>query len=168
MIALEPKGPVMRMSSLAAALTLTLAPPAALGADLPSGGSMTVDEVNTWLQGKGFVTHVVPNARDSELIEVTSAHPRFTVSLFDCKQDRCGSLEFLAGFNMHGKFHPADVNGWNRVKRWVKAYTDDENDPWLIMDVDTSPGGSYELLNDEFDVWNEMLPQFAKYINWTD
>jgi hypothetical protein len=157
----------MKMKSSAAALALALIPAGALAADLPSGGSMTVDEVNTWLQGKGYSTRVVTDSGRPH-IEVTSSHPTFGVYFFDCKQDRCGSLQFSAGFNTHGKFRPGDVNGWNRDKRWGKAYTDAENDPWVAMDVDTSPGGAYELLNDELAIWTEILPEFAKYINWTD
>jgi putative sensory transduction regulator len=158
----------MKLKCLAGALALALLAGGALAADLPSGGSMTIAEVNAWLQSKGYTTRIVANAQDGDHIEVISAQPRFIVDLFDCKQERCGSLEFKAGFDMHGKFRPGDVNGWNQDKRWGKAYTDAQNDPWLAMDVDTSPGGAYELLNDELDVWNEMLPEFAKYINNTD
>ena len=42
------------------------------------------------------------------------------------------------------------MNDWNSTKRWAKAYVDDKDDPWLQMDVDLSPGGTEEGLNDQF------------------
>ena len=33
-------------------------------------------------------------------------------------------------------------------------------------DVDLTPGGSYELLKDEFGIWQDSLGRFRKFINW--
>jgi hypothetical protein len=58
------------------------------------------------------------------------------------------------------------MNDWNSNNRWVRAYSDSKNDPWLEMDVDLSPGGTKEGLDDEFAIWRDMLTDFKKYINW--
>jgi hypothetical protein len=42
---------------------------------------------------------------------------------------------------------------------------DKENDPWISQDIDLSPGGTYELLNDELKVWSDSVGRFMKTIN---
>jgi hypothetical protein len=90
-------------------------------------------------------------------------HP---VGTYDCKEGRCASLQFSVGFATKGASGAGPMNDWNRKNRWVRAYADDVNDPWLAYDVDLSPGGTYENLDDQFGVWRDALGRFTKYINW--
>jgi hypothetical protein len=48
--------------------------------------------------------------------------------------------------------------------RWVRGYTDNVNDPWLQFDIDLTPGGTYEMLDDEFDIWKSQLSKFRQYV----
>ena len=58
------------------------------------------------------------------------------------------------------------MNDWNMNKRWVRAYVDKENDPWVEYDVDLAPGGTYEGLKDQFGIWQDALSHFRKFIGW--
>ena len=56
-----------------------------------------------------------------------------------------------------------DMNEWNRDNRWARGYYDSVNDPWVEYDVDLTPGGTYELLDDEFATWRSTLTRFMTH-----
>ena len=62
----------------------------------------------------------------------------------------------------HGKFDISQINAWNYDNRWCRAYYDNVNDPWLRMNINLSPGGTYESLNDLFGTWNRTLGRFIE------
>ncbi len=94
----------------------------------------------------------------------------FDVYMYDCKAERCASMQLTAGFNMTkpGLAGGATkINEWNTTKRYIKAYVDADNDPWAQYDVNLSPGESFEALDDNFkNVWISSLPDFKKFIGW--
>ena len=150
------------------ALALCLAPTVASARDLPTGG-VTLADVQTWLLAHGLNAAIKTSSDGKQHVSVTSTKdPDFGVYLFDCKDGRCGSLQFSGGFVTHGAYPPGPLlNNWNRDKRWGRAYSDSVNDPWVEMDVDLTPGGVYELLDDNLDTWQAILRSFATYIHWS-
>lgn len=114
----------------------------------------------TWLQGIGYATEVVADKDGTSHARTTYNGVRVGVYMFDCHDGRCGSLQFSAGWNTHGSFDVSQINQWNRDKRWCRGYFDAENDPWVEKDVDLTPGGSYELLADEFQVFRKCVDNF--------
>jgi hypothetical protein len=145
---------------IAAALILTLAPTAASARDLPDDG-MTINDVVGWLQGAGYSAEIVPDKDGAQHVRTSIGGTNFGVYMFDCKDARCGSIQFAAGFATHGAFDISRMNQWNRENRWARGYYDSVNDPWVEMDVDLTPGGTYELLNDELATWNNSLKRFV-------
>ena len=141
---------------------LTFAAGAANARDIPAGG-MTVADVAAWLQAGGYQAQIVPdkNGGMAHIHSGVGGHG-FGIYMFDCKGDRCGSLQFSAGYETHGTFDTGKMNAWNRDKRWARGYFDDVNDPWVEMDVDLSPGGTYELLDDELATWATMIKDFTE------
>lgn len=141
---------------------------AAHGAPIPNEG-VTMSEVRGWLEGQGY-TPTEENSTDTSVAGVAATHLLFHyqdvnvgVYLFDCKAGRCGSLQFASGWATHGKFDTSQMNHWNRTNRWCRGYFDADNDPWLEMDVDLTPGGSYELLNDNLATYrNACIGEFKK------
>ena len=138
-------------------------PPPASTHAIPDGG-LTFEDVVAWLQSAGYSARVVTAESGNRHIVSSSEGSPFNVFTGDCKGDRCASLEFAAGFSTAGKFDISLINDWNSNNRWCKAYYDNVNDPWLGMDIDLWPGGTYESLNDQFTTWNSTLGRFiAKY-----
>ena len=90
----------------------------------------------------------------------------FHVYTYDCKDGRCGSLQFSEGFDTKGAWTAEPINLWNRENRWTRAYLDKVNDPWLEADVDLTPGGTYEILNDQLAIYRSALKKFRTYIKW--
>ncbi len=148
-----------------AALAIVSFSDAALAKDLPANG-MTLDDIQAWLQSEGYKAKVDTANDGTRSIESSADGQNFHIYQYDCKEKRCGSFQFSVGFNTKGAFNPEKMNDWNRDNRWVRAYVDKVNDPWLEYDIDLTPGGTYELLNDEFAIWRDSLGRFRKYINW--
>ena len=156
----------MRTIALAACIALAIAPGLASARDIPAAG-MTAEEVLAFLQAHGLNARIETDKGDLH-VQVTSVKdPNFGVYLFDCKDGRCGALQFAAGFNTHGADAPGSLNDWNHNKRWGRSYSDSVNDPWVEMDVDITPGGTYELLEDELSTWNKVVGDFVEYIHFT-
>jgi hypothetical protein len=126
---------------------------------IPAGG-FTIEDVVAWLQGMGYSAKVVTSESGKRHIVSSTQGTPFNVFMGDCNGDRCASIEFSAGFSTNGKFDIAQINDWNNNNRWCRSYYDNVKDPWLEMDVDLWPGGSYELLNDQFATWNTILARF--------
>jgi hypothetical protein len=160
----EQEGEIMRMRMLGAvALALTLISGAAVARDIPADG-LTIDDVVAWLQSAGYQTELIPDKDGTSHIRSAIGGVRLGVYMFDCKNGRCGSLQFSAGWATHGKFDVTHMNDWNREQRWARGYFDAENDPWVELDADLTPGGTYELLNDEFAIYKKAVSNFtARY-----
>ena len=128
---------------------------------IPDGG-LTIEEMAAWLEGEGYAVKFVTGESGKRHIETNSQGSPLNIFFGDCKGERCAALEFAAGFSTHGKFDVSQINGWNYDSRWCRAYYDGDKDPWLKMNIDLSPGGTYEALSDRFEIWNRTLGRFIE------
>ena len=134
--------------------------------DLPGAG-LSADDVAKWLQDAGYKATVKTNTDGSKSVNSATDGTNFSVDMYDCHDKAtCTAIQFSVGFDTKGAWTAAKMNDYNSTKRWVRAYVDDKNDPWLEQDVDLIPGGTWEGLDDQFAVWRQMLGDFEKYINW--
>ena len=128
---------------------------------IPDGG-LTIEEMAAWLEGEGYAVKFVTGESGKRHIETNSQGSPLNIFFGDCKGERCAALEFAAGFSTHGKFDVSQINGWNYDNRWCRAYYDGDKDPWLKMNINLSPGGTYEALSDRFEIWNRTLGKFIE------
>jgi hypothetical protein len=126
---------------------------------IPAAG-VTIDDLVSWLKNSGHEAEVVTASNGVRHVTTLTGTVDVGIYLFDCKEGHCGSIQFAAGFATHGKFDVSRMNEWNTKQRWARGYYDSTNDPWIEMDVDLTPGGTYELLDDEFATWNSALANF--------
>jgi len=148
----------------AAVLALGLTASMAVAEDLPGGG-MTGQDVASWLQSQGYRAEIQKADNGRPKVASATQGTSFYVHFYDCKDDRCASIQFTAGFSTNGAYSVEKANDWNAANRWITASMDKDNDPWISQDVDLSPGGTYELLNDELKVWSDSVGRFMKTIN---
>jgi hypothetical protein len=127
---------------------------------IPEGG-LTVEELATWLGNEGYAVKFVTSESGKRHIETNTQGTPLNIFFGDCKGERCASLELAAGFSTGGKFDTTQINAWNYDNRWCRAYYDNVNDPWLRMNIDLWPGGTYEALSDRFETWNRTLGRFV-------
>ena len=149
----------------AAAAMALLAPGAAQAKDLPDGG-MTLEEIVSWMKAEGLPAEIKTADDGSRTITSSFDGATFHVYVYDCKDARCGSLQFSEGFDTKGAWGPDPINTWNRENRWTRAYADKVNDPWIEEDVDLTPGGTYEILDDQLAIYRAALKKFRAYIKW--
>ena len=153
----------------AAVAALVLGAGAAQARDIPAGG-MTLPEVVKWLQDGGYKAEIKNLQSGEKYITSAAEGVNFDIYMYDCKADRCASMQWAAGFNMTKPGLPngvTKINEWNTTKRYVKAYVDATGDPWAQYDVNLSPGQTYEGLDDAFkNVWVRSLPAFKTFIGW--
>ncbi len=128
---------------------------------IPAGGFTTEDAV-AWLQSAGYAAKVVIGDSGKPHVSSSTQGFPFHVFMHDGQGDRYASIRIAVGFATHGKFDISQMNAWNVGARWCRGYYDSVNDPWLEMDIDLYPGGTYESLNDQFGAWNVTLNSFIK------
>ena len=149
----------------AAVVAACLMSTAALAKDLPEGG-LSVQDLSKWLQDAGYKAEVQTAKDGSKSIYSSTDGTGFYVDVYDCKEERCASVQFSLGFDTKGAWNATKMNEWNGKNRWVRAHVDSKDDPWLEMDVDLSPGGTWEGLSDEFAIYRDMVVSFKKFIDW--
>ena len=150
----------MRIGTVSAVvLALMWSSSVATAQNIPADG-LTINDVASWLQTRGYPAEIGTD-NGTARVRTKSGNITFNIMLFDCKGDHCGSMQFYAGFATHGHFDISRINGWNRDERWARGYYDKDNDPYVEMDVDLTPGGTYELLNDELATWKTVLGKFV-------
>lgn len=137
----------------------------AQAAELHKDG-MTLKEVQAWLDGEGFKSTVKGDSDDPFLSTEDEDGVKFEVHFYDCEKSRCTSIQFSAGFDLKDAMTASKINDWNTGKRYVKAYIDDEGDPWFTYDVNVAPGGTQAALDDEFAVWLSFIPDITEFIGW--
>jgi hypothetical protein len=148
------------------ALALASGSTAAMAKDLPTGG-MTVDQIAKWLQDAGYKAEIQTAKDGTKNVYSAADGTGFYIDMYDCKSTpKCTSIQFSVGFNTKGAWNATKMNDFNRDNRWVKAYVDSKDDPWVEMDIDLYPGGTEEGLDDQFAVWRDLLVSFKKFINW--
>ncbi|WP_162257138.1 YbjN domain-containing protein [Phenylobacterium sp. Root700] len=127
---------------------------------------MTAKEVQSWLTDSGYKAEMAKDTDGDSYLKSASDGVSFDVHLYDCKKDRCASMQFIAGFDLDEKLELAKVNTWNEGKRYVDCFLDDEGDPWFTYDANVSPGGSREALDDDFAVWLSFVPDMKELAGW--
>lgn len=152
----------VRLAGMALAAFLFAGPAAA--ANLPAGG-MTPKEVQAWLLESGYQAEL-ERAGEEPYLKSAADGVSFEVHFYDCKEDRCASIQFNAGLNIDGQITAAQANDWNSEKRYVDCFVDEEGDPWFTYDVNLSPGGTRDGLDDAFAVWLSFLPDMRSMVGW--
>lgn len=152
----------------AMALTFAAAAPATAQTSgaIPNGG-VTAQELQRFLQSKGLPAEVKRGDNGQQYLASKADDIIFTIILYDCNSPpRCASVRFVADFDVDERMSAAKANEWNVQKRYVKAYIDENGDPSIDYDVNTSPGKTWEGFDDDFGVWVGLMTDFTKFIGW--
>ncbi|HEY9233758.1 MAG TPA: YbjN domain-containing protein [Phenylobacterium sp.] len=137
----------------------------ASAAGLPGGG-MTARELQAWLTESGYEAELDRGEDGDPYLKAVADGVNFEVHLYDCKGERCASMQLTAGFDVDGKIGVDRANGWNTENRYLDCYVDDEGDPWFTYDINLSPGGTREALDDNFAIWLSFVPDMKAMAGW--
>jgi Putative bacterial sensory transduction regulator len=155
---------VMKAGLLSIFLTLAAGSPALaqnVTADDP-------DAIVKLLQEWGYRATLVKDSQGDPKIDSATAGVNFSVYFYGCTAGAdCSSIQLSSGFDMESGTTPEVVNAWNSTKRFGKVYLDDEQDPFIEMDITLAAGGvSRDNFRDDMDKWEQLLSDFQTHIDW--
>ncbi|NEX93372.1 YbjN domain-containing protein [Caulobacter sp. 17J65-9] len=152
------------MAAATAALVLCAANGAA-AKDIPAAG-ISAQELVGWLKAKGMKAEVTKSDDGSVYVSTADQGINFDIDLYDCDAGRCRAIQFSMSFDLKDGLSLSKANTWNREKRYLKLYLDDQNDPIFQYDMNVAPGVTYEALDDTFATWTGFIPSVLEYIDW--
>ena len=159
----------MRKLVMMAALGGALLGASFVGAVTFPDGGVTGADVVKMLQDKGYRAELTKDSTGDPLIESSADGSNFSVYFYGCEGEpvRCDSIQFVAAFDVEGEgMTLQDANAWNRDHRFGRVYLDDENDPFLEMDVDVEYGFTTEAMGTNLATWTTVLPSFKEFIGF--
>ena len=157
----------MKTTIMALAAAMALAAGGTAHAQAIHNDGMTGPEVVAWLQKGGYKAELTKDDGGDPMINSAANGASFKVYFYDCNEaKRCKALQFSAGFDMKEGLTLAKANEWNRKNRYLKAYLDDDMDPYVQYDVNVNAGRTVAGLDDDFGVWTGMLDDFTTFIDW--
>lgn len=128
---------------------------------------MTIEEVSAWVKSAGYDPKVEKDDDGERYVTAkTTDGITFNIDLYDCEKARCRALQFTVSFDVKAPVTLAKANEWNQGKRYVKMYIDKEGDPYFQYDANVAPGGTFEALDDDLDVFVSFLPDITEHIDW--
>lgn len=84
------------------------------------------------------------------------------IDFYDCnKTEFCGSLNISTGWALKTKLKATDLNQWNADNRYIRVYTDEENDPFLEDDIDLDGGATMNNVKEFVKTYVTQLEDFT-------
>lgn len=150
---------------LAAAAAIACATPAA-AASYPGNSPANFERV---LKAAGYAVTAGKDNEGVQTVKVAVDGTNFTIYFYDCTGNRdCMSYQITAGYDLKSPTTAAKMNEWNRTKRPLRAYIDDDGDPFIMMDVSINAAGaaSDALILDNVKWFIALMKQFQTFIDW--
>jgi len=132
---------------------------------IPAAG-MTVEEVLAFVKSAGFDAKIEKTDDGEPYVTTSKDGINFDIDLYDCERGKCRAIQFLASFDLKEPLSAAKANEWNMTKRYVRVYLDKTGDPVFAYDANVAPGGTYEALQDDLDVFLQFIPEMLEHIGW--
>jgi hypothetical protein len=130
---------------------------------------MTLEEVSAWVKASGYEPKIAKTSDgESYVTTKTKDGINFDVDLYDCEAGRCRALQFTVSFDLKAPLAPGKANDWNRTKRYLRMYLDKDGDAVFQYDANVAPGGTFEALDDDLDVFIGFLPSIREHIGWDE
>ena len=119
------------------------------------------------IEDNGFPAEIgVDNVGDPMITSAAHGYD-FFVYFYDCTDNvDCQAVQFNTTFDMVSGLSLTRAQDFNKERRWVKVYLDDENDPRVEMDYNLRGGVSADNFNDTLDWWQLMMGEFVSYIDF--
>ncbi len=118
------------------------------------------------LQAGGYKAVLAKDANEDPRIESASSGAKFIINFYGCQNHlKCTSLTFFAGWTgLNVSMN--QMNEWNKIRRFSRAYIDNDGDPILEFDIDLDDGGmSQELFINNVEYWDTSLASFKQHIS---
>lgn len=156
----------MFTKSLVAGMLLSLTPMIASAAG-PLVGATDPAVLASLIEDYGYPAEITVDSVGDPLIKSSAHGYNFDMFFYDCTDNvQCQAVQFAVTFDLEDGMSLTSAQDFNRDKRWVKVYMDEESDPRVEMDVNLRGGVSPENFTDSFDWWLIMMGEFVEYIDF--
>ena len=153
------------MRLLPLALAATLAPIAVSAQSLVEAGDP--DRLVELLHEGGYVAERTTDGVGDPMIDVTLPGTSFEVYFYDCTDGSdCLTLQLSSGYDLPDGMSLERANEWNRDKRYATVYLDEEDDPFLQMDLNIDYGVTDKNFIDNVKMYVRLVGKFEDYIDW--
>jgi hypothetical protein len=151
------------------------APPVQQQTGAPAGGGgeiiITGEDpqlITDLLQEWGYKAKLTDDGEGNPKIESAIAGVNYQIYFYGCQSGQaCSSIELSSGFNLESGIGLDVINDWHSKKRYTRAYLDDNQDPWLSMDINLYGGGiTAATFQDNVYLWDSLVSDFKTQINW--
>jgi hypothetical protein len=89
---------------------------------------------------------------------------KYGLYFYGCRGGQnCTYIQFNAAWSGNHRANPDRINEWHRSSRYGKAFLDDKT-PVLQMSVNLDGGVTRKNLEDTFDWWAKILPEFRSKV----
>jgi hypothetical protein len=155
----------MKRAMLAALAALALGAGAAQARPIPDAG-LTVEELLAFVKSAGFDAKIEKTDQGEPYVSTSKDGINFDLDLYDCDKAKCRAVQFVASFDLKEPLSADRANAWNLQKRYIRVYLDKSGDPIFAYDANLAPGGTYEALQDDLDIFVQFLPEMLEHIGW--
>lgn len=152
-----------KMLAVAVAACALLGP--AIGCAWPAEG-LQAEDIADWLK-RQHLDAEFDNGRTGAtptIVRSTIDGTPFAIYLYECRKDRCASLQYEASFSNAESLTLARINAWNRQSRYIRAYLDRSGRVVGEYDLDIAPGMDGKGLDHSLRRWRSALSRFRQFV----
>lgn len=148
--------PIVSVLAFAAAPLLAQSP--ALGGMITG---QDVDRIAEIAAAYGTAERRTDEADGSPWIRAEIDGTVYTISFLNCQGGQnCSSVQFRAWWTSDGAHSIADMNRWNRERRFSDAYLDSSDNATIEFDVNLAGGVTAVNFDDTVQWWRAVLREF--------
>ena len=141
---------------------------AATGLAADKDGRLSGEEVARILQEEGYQAKLDVDREGDPKIQSRMSGLNTYVLFYDCKDGRCGSLQFSVALDLEAGTTLAVANRFNRDFRYARLYLDQENDPFLQFDFEITHADAQEHIASQIAIWEDLLAEFMDATGYRD
>ncbi len=130
---------------------------------------VTGRQMQRLVQSWGYRADLTDDSERDPLIRTAMSGANVSIVFYNCTKEgvrSCEAVQFSAGFNMRGKVPPYKINEWNQKQRYLKAFLDKDNDPFVQYDIALAGGVSAENLKLALKRYETNLGLFMSHVEF--
>lgn len=124
--------------------------------------SISGEEMAELVREQGYTPELDRDSRGDPMIRFQVAGYTCLLFFYGVEDDRAASLQFRAAFRENVPIEK--VNEWNRRKRFLKVYLDEDGDINMDMDVDLEGGVTREYLAERLRTWRAAFLACVRFL----
>jgi hypothetical protein len=143
--------------------TAAFAQPATIAAQAPQAMADAMHKL-------GYRAELASDNMGDPLIRSAASGLKYGIYFYGCEDHKdCTTIQFYLSLDMDRPIPLTVLNDWNRNKRFATAAMDDDNLPYIKMDINLDFGGiTLPAFADNLELWKRVMTQFADHIGFND